>query len=121
MLEQSMPHPPAPEPIRQVRPVDIGDQALDFSFDSQLGMISFHDYIDGKWAFLLTFSKAFDPVALTDIGHVCKLIEEFKARNIATICLGGDSVSNYRRWIRDIEELQEVRVLIINIIINNLY
>lgn len=55
---------------------------------------------------------------------LCKLIEEYESRNIAVITLGTDTgllcgrnrhlisgvVSNYRKWIKDIEELQEVKV-----------
>lgn len=59
---------------------------------------------------------------------VCKLIEEFESRNISVVTIGNDTgnishqissiflsfnwflVSNYRKWIKDIEELQEVKV-----------
>ena len=63
---------------------------------------------------------------------LCKLKEEFTARNVNVVALGSDTgeliilvvrgfinivsyffnfaVSNNRRWIRDIEELQSVRV-----------
>lgn len=39
-----------------------------------------------------------------------KLSEEFDARNILVLWVGNDTVANYRKWIRDIEELQGVRV-----------
>lgn len=44
---------------------DIGDEAPDFNLDSQLGPISYHSFIEGKWGLILTFQKAFDPVATT--------------------------------------------------------
>ena len=41
---------------------------------------------------------------------LCKLFEEFDSRNVTIVVIGSDSVSNYRKWQRDIEELQEVKV-----------
>eukprot|EP00607_Mallomonas_marina_P000606 CAMPEP_0182428834 /NCGR_PEP_ID=MMETSP1167-20130531/23972_1 /TAXON_ID=2988 /ORGANISM="Mallomonas Sp, Strain CCMP3275" /LENGTH=210 /DNA_ID=CAMNT_0024611977 /DNA_START=165 /DNA_END=794 /DNA_ORIENTATION=- len=90
--------------------LDIGDEAPDFRLDSQMGNVSFHSLIDGKWGLLVTFRACFDPVVTTEIGMLCKLFEEFEARNIAVVAIGADSVANYRRWIKDIEELQAVKV-----------
>ena len=41
---------------------------------------------------------------------VAKLLSEFEARNIAVASIGTDSVVNYRRWIKDIEELQSTKI-----------
>ena len=58
---------------------------------------------------------------------ISKLFEEFDARNIAVVAIGADSgnaamvnqqqviiplslVTNFRRWAKDIEELQSVKV-----------
>jgi len=90
--------------------IDIGDEIPDFSLDSTLGMIRFHDLIDGKPCLLLTIRSAFDPVSTTDIGAVHKLAEEFDARNISVVILGDDNPVNYRKWIKDIDELQIVTV-----------
>jgi thioredoxin-dependent peroxiredoxin len=92
--------------------VEIGDEVPDFVLESQVGMISWHDMIDGKFALLMTFNKAFDPVMTTEIGMTCKLLEEFLARNIVVAAIGCDQTPAYREWIRDIEELQNVKVKI---------
>jgi thioredoxin-dependent peroxiredoxin len=94
----------------QVRQVDIGDEVPDFTLESQVGNITFHDLLEGRWGLLLTFDKAFDPVATTEIGMICKLRDEFDSRNISVAFLGGDTVTHYREWISDIEELQNVKV-----------
>lgn len=93
----------------QTAPVDVGDEVPDFNLDSQLGPIAFHEMIHSKWGLLFTVQAAFDPVATTDLGMLCKLKEEFEARNVNVVALGIDTVSNNRRWIRDIEELQSVK------------
>ena len=89
---------------------DIGDEIPDFALDSTLGMIRFHDLIDGKPTMLLTIRSAFDPVTTTDIGALHKLTEEFEARNISVVILGDDNTVNYRKWVKDIEELQLVTI-----------
>ena len=89
---------------------DIGDEVPNFTLESQMGMITWHDLIDAKWAVLFTFHTAFDPVATSEIGMLCKLRDEFDSRNITVAFMGADTVTNYREWITDIEELQNVKV-----------
>ena len=74
-----------------LRSADVGDEVPTFNLDSQLGRISFHDIIDGKWCLLLTFNNAFEPVATTDLGMLAKLAEEFDARSIFIIAVGNDT------------------------------
>jgi alkyl hydroperoxide reductase subunit AhpC len=50
--------------------LDVGDEVPNFNLDSQLGMISFREMIEGRWCLLVTFRTAFDPVATTDIAMV---------------------------------------------------
>ena len=90
--------------------VDIGDDLPDWTLESQVGSIRCHELIDGKVCLFVTIGYAFDPVTTTEIGAIHKLIEEFEARNITVIILGCDTIVNYRRWCKDIEELQTVSV-----------
>ena len=90
--------------------LDVGDEVPNFNLDSQMGMISFREIIDGRWCLLVTIGQAFDAVATTDVAMVCKLYDEFESRNILPLVVGNDSVSNYRRWINDIEDIQSTKV-----------
>ena len=90
--------------------LDVPDEVPDFHLDSQLGMIRFRDLIDGKWCLLVTIHRAFDPVATSEIGALQKLLPEFTARNIALIVICNESVSNYRKWIKVITEIESVVV-----------
>lgn len=90
--------------------VDVGDEIPDFNLESQMGRVAYHSLIDGKWGVIVSFKQSFDPVATTEIAMLCKMQEEFEARNISVMTLGSDAVSSYRRWIKDIEELQGVKV-----------
>ncbi len=90
--------------------IDVGDEVPGFDLDSQLGRIFFREIIDSKWAVLLTFCDAFDPVATTELGQLSKLVEEFSSRNIFVGTIGHDTIPNYRTWIKDIEELQSCSI-----------
>ena len=90
--------------------MELGDEIPDFSSDSQLGSINFHDLIDGKACLLITIRTAFDPVATTEIGAIHKLYDEFDARNISVVIICCDNLMNIRKWIKDIEELQIISV-----------
>jgi len=74
-----------------IHSAEVGDEVPTFNLDSNMGRISFHDVIDGKWCLLLTFSNAFEPVATTDMGMLAKMMEEFESRNIFVIAIGNDT------------------------------
>lgn len=97
----------ADEPII---PLDLGDVIPSFYLDSQVGEIDFEDSTDGKWCLLITVGSSFDPVTTTEIGMLSRLELEFESRNIAVLVVGNDSVGNYRKWVKDIEDIQAVRV-----------
>lgn len=90
--------------------IDVGDEVPGFDLESQLGRIFFREIIDSKWAVLITFCDAFDPVATTELGQLSKLMEEFHSRNIFVCTVGHDTIPSYRTWIKDIEELQSCSV-----------
>ena len=77
-----------------IHSAEVGDEVPTFNLDSNMGRISFHDVIDGKWCLLMTFSSAYEPVATTDMGMLAKFMEEFESRNIFVIAVGNDTGSN---------------------------
>lgn len=88
--------------------LDVPDEVPDFHLDSQLGAIKFRDLIDGRWCLLVSIHRAFDPVASSELGALQKLLPEFTARNITVVAICNDSVSNYRKWIKEIAEVESV-------------
>ena len=92
-------------------PLQIGDEMVNFSCDSTMGMFNpFHDVIDGHWSMLVTFPKDFDPVGTTELGHMAKLKEEFEARNVKLFALSCDTKMSHRRWVDETQELQECSI-----------
>lgn len=90
--------------------LDVGDEVTPFSLSSQMGSMRFREFIDGKWCLLVTIKMSLDPVATTEIGMISKMHDEFESRNMCVIVVCADSVTNIRKWIRDIEELQDCKV-----------
>lgn len=84
----------------------IGDEVPDFSAESTVGTIRFHDWIGESWVVFFSHPKDFTPVCTTELGYVAGLAAQFEQRNCKIIGLSVDSVDDHIRWLQDIEESQ---------------
>src|SRR6266403_6176558 len=88
----------------------INEEAPNFTAETTQGTIDFHNWIGEGWAILFSHPKDFTPVCTTELGYMARLSPEFKKRNTKIIGLSVDSVDDHRRWTKDIEETQGVKV-----------
>ena len=88
----------------------IGSVAPDFTQESTEGTIKFHDWVGSGWAILFSHPKDFTPVCTTELGRVAKLKPEFEKRGIKAIGVSVDDVESHKKWIKDIEETQHVKM-----------
>jgi alkyl hydroperoxide reductase subunit AhpC len=88
----------------------LGDTAPDFTQDSSIGPISFHQWLGDSWAVLFSHPADYTPVCTTELGATAKLAEEFKKRNVKAIALSVDPVESHHGWIKDINETQDCTV-----------
>jgi len=90
--------------------VRIGDEAPNFTAETTDGQITFHDWKAGKWAVLFSHPRDFTPVCTTELGAVAKLKSEFDKRNTKVIAISVDALPDHRRWIGDINEVNNTEV-----------
>ena len=86
--------------------LQLGDIAPDFTQESTVGPIHFHDWIGSHWAVLFSHPADFTPVCTTELGEAARLKPEFEKRNVKIIGLSVDSLEKHRQWVGDIGETQ---------------
>lgn len=88
----------------------LGDTAPDFTQDSSIGPISFHEWLGDSWGILFSHPADYTPVCTTELGATAKLADEFKKRNVKVLALSVDPVTSHHGWIKDINETQGTTV-----------
>jgi alkyl hydroperoxide reductase subunit AhpC len=96
--------------MRFIMTVRLGTIAPDFTQQSHEGEIRFHEWLGKSWGILFSHPKDFTPVCTTELGAVAKLRGEFEKRNVKPIALSVDDVESHKKWIKDIEETQGVKL-----------
>jgi thioredoxin-dependent peroxiredoxin len=84
----------------------INDEAPDFTANTTMGAIRFHEWIGDGWAILFSHPKDFTPVCTTELGYMAGLEQEFAKRNCKIIGLSVDPINSHSEWLKDIEETQ---------------
>ena len=83
----------------------INSVAPDFKAKTQMGEISFHEWLGDSWGVLFSHPKDFTPVCTTELGTLAKMKPEFDARNVKVIGLSVDPVSDHVKWLEDIKDV----------------
>ncbi|MGP1309056.1 MAG: peroxiredoxin [Phycisphaerales bacterium] len=88
--------------------LQLGDTAPDFTQQSTMGDIRFHEWLGDSWGVLFSHPKDYTPVCTTELGAVARLKPEFDRRNVKVIGLSVDPLKDHEGWSKDIEETQGV-------------
>ena len=88
----------------------IGDTAPDFTADTSIGKISFHDWIGKDWVFFFSHPGDFTPVCTTEIGRTAQLADEFAKRHVKPLGISTDGVAEHLKWIEDVNDTQDTTV-----------
>ena len=88
----------------------LGDIAPNFSADTTLGHINFHEFIGDSWVLLFSHPADFTPVCTTELGKTALLSGEFQKRHVKPIAISVDSLESHNKWVPDIEEVNSVKM-----------
>jgi len=88
----------------------LGDTAPDFTQDSTIGQLSFHQWLGDSWGVLFSHPADYTPVCTTELGVTAKLKDEFARRHVKVLALSVDPVEAHHGWIADINETQQTEV-----------
>jgi alkyl hydroperoxide reductase subunit AhpC len=88
----------------------LGDIAPDFTQQSSLGEVRFHEWLGNSWGVLFSHPADFTPVCTTELGLTARLKDEFAKRNVKAIALSVDGVDSHTKWIDDINTTQQTVV-----------
>ena len=90
----------------------IGDEAPNFTANTTVGEINFHDWLGSEWGVLMSHPADFTPVCTTEIGRVANLKEDFAKRNAKVLVLSVGTkpvltpLQSHTEWIKDVNETQ---------------
>lgn len=88
--------------------IRLGDIAPDFTAQTSMGDINFHEWLGDSWGLLFSHPADFTPVCTTELGRTAALGGEFQKRNVKPIAVSVDPLGSHEAWIKDIEETQNV-------------
>ena len=83
----------------------LGDLAPNFSAQTTLGVIDFHQWLGDRWGVLFSHPKDFTPVCTTELGTLAGLKCEFERRGVRVVGLSVDGLDDHHAWSRDIHEV----------------
>jgi alkyl hydroperoxide reductase subunit AhpC len=88
--------------------IRLGDTAPNFTAETTVGKIDFHEWLGDSWGILFSHPKDYTPVCTTELGTVARMKPEFDKRNVKVIGLSVDPLKDHEGWAKDIEETQGV-------------
>jgi alkyl hydroperoxide reductase subunit AhpC len=90
--------------------IQLGQIAPDFSAETTIGPIRFHEWAGDSWVVFFSHPKDFTPVCTTELGEAARLKPEFDRRNVKAIGLSVDTLERHGSWNADIAETQGTAV-----------
>lgn len=88
----------------------LGDTAPNFTAQTTIGNIDFHEYLGNGWGVLFSHPADYTPVCTTELGRTAQLADEFAKRNVKVMAVSVDPLDKHDGWVKDINETQNTTV-----------
>lgn len=88
----------------------LGDTAPNFTAQTTIGDIDFHQYLGDGWGVLFSHPADYTPVCTTELGRTAQLADEFAKRNVKVLAVSVDPLDKHDGWVKDINETQHTTV-----------
>lgn len=88
----------------------LGDIAPNFTAETTMGTVNFHEYLGDSWGILFSHPADYTPVCTTELGTAARLKDDFDKRNVKMIAISVDGIDSHHGWVRDINETQNTEV-----------
>jgi alkyl hydroperoxide reductase subunit AhpC len=88
----------------------LGDTAPNFKAKTTAGDIDFYEYLGNSWGILFSHPADFTPVCTTELGKTAALQEKFAKFNAKVLAVSVDPLDSHEKWVKDINETQQVQV-----------
>lgn len=86
--------------------IELGGIAPDFTANTTMGEIRFHDWIGDQWCVFFSHPRDFSAVCMTELGWVSRMQTEFSARNAKALGLCIATVEKHHEWSADFNGAQ---------------
>ncbi len=86
--------------------IRLGDIAPDFSAQTTMGEINFHEWLGNSWGLFFSHPADFTPVCTTELGRTAQLKAEFDKRGVKAIAISVDPLDSHLAWLDDINQTQ---------------
>jgi peroxiredoxin 6 len=80
----------------------LGNVVPDFTADSTMGKISWHDWIGDSWAILFSHPADFTPVCTTEIGRMALKYDYLASKGVKVAALSCDALDDHNTWLKDV-------------------
>ncbi|MFK7978648.1 MAG: peroxiredoxin [Saprospiraceae bacterium] len=90
--------------------IKLGQTAPNFTAQTSMGEINFHEWLGDSWGMLFSHPADFTPVCTTELGRTAALKGEFDKRNVKAMAVSVDGLVSHLDWIKDIEDTQNVEM-----------
>jgi len=80
----------------------LGNVVPDFTAETTMGTMKWHEWIDGSWAILFSHPADFTPVCTTEIGRMSLKYKDLAEKGVKVAALSCNALGEHQKWLDDV-------------------